>query len=291
MTWEVMADAQRFTTMTAMNTQSTPPTAADPFGTHLRHWRQHRRLSQLDLAHEAQVSTRHLSYVETGRAEPSREMVLRLAERLEVPLRERNTLLVAAGYAPMYRQRSLDDPALASARKAVDLVLKGHEPFPALAVDRHWNLVAHNALVPLLMAGAAPELLKPPVNVLRLSLHPEGVASRIANLAQWRAHLLERLQQQIAATGDTTLSALHDELAAYPAPNVSHDTPAAGGEFAGVVVPFQFVTPQGVLSFISTTTIFGTPVDVTLQELAVESFFPADAQTAKALATLAAQAG
>jgi transcriptional regulator with XRE-family HTH domain len=273
--------------MRAMTFPSTPPTAADPFGTHLRHWRQHRRLSQLDLANEAQVSTRHLSYVETGRAEPSREMVLRLAERLDVPLRERNALLVAAGYAPMYRQRSLDDPALAAARRAVDLVLKGHEPFPALAVDRHWNLVAHNALVPLLMAGAAPELVKPPVNVLRLSLHPDGLASRIANLAQWRAHLLERLQQQIAATGDAGLAALHDELAAYPAPNVGHDAPAAGGELAGVVVPFQLVTPQGVLSLISTTTIFGTPVDVTLQELAVESFFPADAQTAAALSALA----
>lgn len=272
-----------------MTLTSTPPTAADPFGAHLRHWRQHRRLSQLDLANEAQVSTRHLSYVETGRAEPSREMVLRLAERLEVPLRERNALLVAAGYAPMYRQRSLDDPALASARHAVDLVLKGHEPFPALAVDRHWNLVAHNALVPLLMEGAAPELVAPPVNVLRLSLHPDGLASRIANLARWRAHLLERLQQQIAATGDTVLSALHDELAAYPAPNVSHDTAAAGNELSGVAVPFQLVTPQGVLSFISTTTIFGTPVDVTLQELAVESFFPADAQTAAALAALAAE--
>lgn len=272
-----------------MSIHSNPPTAADPFGTHLRHWRQHRRLSQLDLANEAQVSTRHLSYVETGRAEPSREMVLRLAERLEVPLRERNALLVAAGYAPMYRQRSLDDPALASARRAVELVLKGHEPFPALAVDRHWTLVAHNALVPLLMAGAAPELLKPPINVLRLSLHPDGLASRISNLAQWRAHLLERLQQQIAATGDAALAALHDELAAYPAPNVSHDAPAAGGELANVVVPFQLVTPNGVLSFISTTTIFGTPVDITLQELAVESFFPADAQTAKALATLATQ--
>ncbi|MDM0077765.1 helix-turn-helix transcriptional regulator [Variovorax sp. J2P1-59] len=270
-----------------MSMQSTPPTAADPFGTHLRHWRQHRRLSQLDLANEAQVSTRHLSYVETGRAEPSREMVLRLAERLEVPLRERNALLVAAGYAPMYRQRSLDDPALASARRAVELVLKGHEPFPALAVDRHWNLVAHNALVPLLMAGAAPELVKPPINVLRLSLHPDGLAPRIANLPQWRGHLLERLQQQIAATGDAALVALHDELAAYPAPSVSHDAPAAGGELANVVVPFQLVTPNGVLSFISTTTIFGTPVDVTLQELAVESFFPADAQTAKALAALA----
>jgi transcriptional regulator with XRE-family HTH domain len=295
MTSEVMARHRRRARMRAMNntrTHSTPagqPGARDPFGAHLRHWRTRRRLSQLDLAQEAEVSTRHLSYVETGRAAPSREMVLRLAERLDVPLRERNALLVAAGFAPMYRQRSLDDPAMASARRAVDLVLKGHEPFPALAVDRHWNLVAHNALVPMLMAGAAPELVKAPINVLRLSLHPDGLASRIANLAQWRAHLLERLQQQIAATGDTVLQALHDELEAYPAPQVSHDTPAADTELSGVVVPFQLATPNGVLSFISTTTIFGTPVDVTLQELAVESFFPADAQTAAALAALAAQ--
>jgi transcriptional regulator with XRE-family HTH domain len=295
MTSEVMARHRRRARMRAMNTtrtHSTPagqPGARDPFGAHLRHWRTRRRLSQLDLAQEAEVSTRHLSYVETGRAAPSREMVLRLAERLDVPLRERNALLVAAGFAPMYRQRSLDDPAMASARRAVDLVLKGHEPFPALAVDRHWNLVAHNALVPMLMAGAAPELVKAPINVLRLSLHPDGLASRIANLAQWRAHLLERLQQQIAATGDTVLQALHDELEAYPAPQVSHDTPAADTELSGVVVPFQLATPNGVLSFISTTTIFGTPVDVTLQELAVESFFPADAQTAAALAAMAAQ--
>jgi transcriptional regulator with XRE-family HTH domain len=277
-----------------MNTPRSHPTkpglpgARDPFGAHLRHWRTHRRLSQLDLAQEADVSTRHLSYVETGRAAPSREMVLRLAERLEVPLRERNALLVAAGFAPMYRQRSLDDPAMAAARRAVDLVLKGHEPFPALAVDRHWNLVAHNALVPLLMEGAAPELLKPPINVLRLSLHPEGVAPRIANLAQWRTHLLERLQQQIAATGDTVLQALHDELEGYPAPRVSHDAPALDTALSAVAVPFQVVMPGGVLSFISTTTIFGTPVDVTLQELAVESFFPADEQTAAALTALAA---
>lgn len=265
------------------------PGARDPFGVHLRHWRTHRRLSQLDLAQEAEVSTRHLSYVETGRAAPSREMVLRLAERLEVPLRERNALLVAAGFAPMYRQRSLDDPAMASARRAIDLVLKGHEPFPALAVDRHWNLVAHNALVPLLMEGAAPELLKPPINVLRLSLHPDGVAPRIANLAQWRTHLLERLQQQIAATGDAVLQSLHDELAAYPAPAVSHDAPVLDTALSAVAVPFQVVMPSGVLSFISTITIFGTPVDVTLQELAVESFFPADEQTAAALVALAAQ--
>ncbi|MFM9921705.1 helix-turn-helix transcriptional regulator [Variovorax sp. H27-G14] len=265
------------------------PGARDPFGAHLRHWRTHRRLSQLDLAQEAEVSTRHLSYVETGRAAPSREMVLRLAERLEVPLRERNALLVAAGFAPMYRQRSLDDPALAAARRAVDLVLKGHEPFPALAVDRHWNLVAHNALVPMLMEGAAPALLQGPINVLRLSLHPEGLAPRIANLAQWRTHLLERLQQQIAATGDPVLQALHDELEAYPPPAVHHDLPAIDTALSAVAVPIQFVTPNGVLSFITTITIFGTPVDVTLQELAVESFFPADEQTAAALAALAAQ--
>ena len=265
------------------------PGARDPFGAHLRHWRTHRRLSQLDLAQEAEVSTRHLSYVETGRAAPSREMVLRLAERLDVPLRERNALLVAAGFAPMYRQRSLDDPAMASARRAIDLVLKGHEPFPALAVDRHWNLVAHNALVPLLMEGCSAELLKPPINVLRLSLHPEGVAPRIANLAQWRTHLLERLQQQIAATGDTVLQALHDELEGYPPPAVSHDAPLLDTALSAVAVPFQVVMPSGVLSFISTITIFGTPVDVTLQELAVESFFPADEPTAAALTALAAQ--
>ena len=296
MTWEVMAPRRRHARMRLMNTTHSHPTKAsqpgarDPFGAHLRHWRTHRRLSQLDLAQEAEVSTRHLSYVETGRAAPSREMVLRLAERLEVPLRERNALLVAAGFAPMYRQRSLDDPAMAAARRAVDLVLKGHEPFPALAVDRHWNLVAHNALVPMLMEGAAPELMQAPINVMRLSLHPDGVAPRIANLAQWRTHLLERLQQQIAATGDAVLQELHDELEAYPPPAVSHDLPAIDTALSAIAVPIQFVTPNGVLSFISTTTIFGTPVDVTLQELAVESFFPADEQTAAALTALAAQA-
>jgi transcriptional regulator with XRE-family HTH domain len=291
MTWEVMGAWHPRRQNRAMHSPShalRQPGARDPFGLHLRHWRQHRRMSQLDLANEAEISTRHLSYVETGRATPSREMVLRLAERLEVPLRERNALLVAAGFAPMYRQRGLDDPALAAARRAVDLVLKGHEPYPALAVDRHWHLVAANAIVPLLMAGAAPELLQPPINVLRLSLHPQGLASRIANLAQWRAHLLERLQQQVAATGDAVLQALHDELAAYPVGDAGHAATAGGGELSSVVVPFQLRTEAGVLSFISTTTIFGTPVDVTLQELAVESFFPADAATAQALAALAA---
>jgi transcriptional regulator with XRE-family HTH domain len=259
--------------------------ASPPFGEHLRHWRQRRRLSQLDLAQEADISTRHLSFVETGRSVPSREMVIRLAERLNVPLRERNALLVAAGYAPMYRERPLDDPALAAARQAVELILKSHEPNPALAVDRHWNLVSANRMVPHLMAGADASLLQPPVNVLRLSLHPLGLAPKIANLLQWRNHLFERLRQQIHATGDSTLAALLEELRAYPAPAADGDLHLEG-EHLGVVMPFQFRTPSGVLSFISTTTIFGTPVDVTLQELAVETFFPADAQTAQALRQL-----
>ncbi|BDB70992.1 transcriptional regulator [Comamonas thiooxydans] len=258
-----------------------PPGARAPFGEHLRHWRQHRRLSQQGLALEAEISTRHLSYVETGRAQPSREMVLRLAERLSVPLRERNALLVAAGFAPMYQARPLDHPDLAAARQAVELVLKGHEPSPALAVDRHWNLVAANAVVPLLLDGVAPWLLEPPVNVLRLSLHPEGLGPRLANSAQWRAHLLHRLQQQIAATADSELQALHDEIAAYPFAE-DKDSPLP----SPIAVPFELHTHLGTLSFISTITIFGTPVDVTLQELAVESFFPADAETQRALQRL-----
>ncbi len=255
-----------------------------PIGNHLREWRQRRRLSQLDLALEAEISAKHLSFLETGRAQPSREMVLHLAERLDVPLRERNVLLLSAGYAPVYAQRSLDDPALRQARQAVDLVLKGHEPYPAIAVDRHWTLVAHNAAVSPLIASADPSLLQPPVNVLRLSLHPKGLAPRIANLPEWRAHLLMRLRQQIDVTADSALIKLSDELSGYPAPGGGKAQRAAvNEEYAGVVVPVQFVTDAGVLSFFSTTTIFGTPVDVTLSELAIESFFPADAATAKKL--------
>src|SRR5437763_4931691 len=247
-----------------MSTHHASPTAADPFGTHLRHWRQHRRLSQLDLASEAQISTRHLSYVETGRAEPSREMVLRLAERLDVPLRERNALLVAAGYAPMYRERSLDDPALAPARTAVALILKSHEPYPALAVDRRWNLVAGNRMLPHLMQGADAALLEPPVNVLRLSLHPRGLAPKIANLVQWRAHIFERLRQQIHATGDSALANLLDELRALDVPEGCDEN--IEGEMLGVVMPFRFRTRSGTLNFISTTTLLGTPVDVTMPD-------------------------
>jgi transcriptional regulator with XRE-family HTH domain len=257
---------------------------ARPIGDYLREWRQRRRMSQLDLACEADISTRHLSFLETGRSTPSRDMVLHLAERLDVPLRERNTLLVAAGYAPVFPERRLEDPALQPARHAMELVLKGHEPYPALAIDRHWNLIASNDAVPPLLAGVAPALLQGPVNVLRLSLHPDGLASRIVNYSEWRAHLFERLRHQIEVTADPVLIALLDELSAYPAPPGAWAMQAGSAEFAGVAVPFKLRTEAGILSFISTTTVFGTPVDVTLAELALESFFPADAATAEALA-------
>jgi transcriptional regulator with XRE-family HTH domain len=279
--------------MATMDTPALPHRSAPPptFGEHLRHWRQRRRFSQMDLAHVAEVSTRHLSCVETGRASPSREMVLRLLERLDVPLRERNAWLVAAGFAPMYRARPLDDPEMASARAAVQRILECHEPCPALAMDRHWNLVMHNRLVPLLMAGAAPELLQGTVNVLRLSLHPQGLAPHIANLRQWREHLFERLRQQIRATGDAVLVALLEELKAYPeafgdAAGATHV--ALAGEHPGVLMPFQFHTPHGVLQLVSTTTVFGSPVDITLQELALETFFPADEASAAVLRGLLA---
>lgn len=260
-------------------------TARRPFGESLRQWRQQRRLSQLDLAQQADVSTRHLSFVETGRSVPSREMVLRLAARLDVPLRERNAMLVAAGYAPMYRERPLDHPDLAPARRAVDTILKSHEPYPALAVDRHWQLISANAVVPHLLAAADPSLLALPVNVLRLTLHPRGLAPMIVNLGQWRHHLLERLAQQIQVTGDAMLVSLLEELRAYPFAAATDDV-HLHGEHAGVVVPLRLRTGSGVLSFFSTTTVFGTPVDITLQELALETFFPADPQTGELLREL-----
>jgi transcriptional regulator with XRE-family HTH domain len=263
---------------------SDPASASRTVGELLRDWRQRRRMSQLLLAAEADISTRHLSFVESGRALPSREMVMHLAERLDVPLRARNMLLVAAGYAPLFRERPLTDPQLTAAREAVELVLKGHEPYPALAIDRHWTIVtANRALAPLL--GAASEaLLAPPVNALRLSLHPDGIASSIVNWHAWRAHVLARLQRQIDVSGDETLVALRDELAGYPTPPGAESPEAdSNATLNQIAVPLRLRTPLGVLSFFSTTTVFGTPVDVTLSELAIEAFFPADPQTAAAL--------
>jgi transcriptional regulator with XRE-family HTH domain len=259
-----------------------------PVGTQLREWRQRRRWSQLDLAGHAEVSTRHLSFMETGRALPSREMLLRLADRLEVPLRERNRLLTAAGYAPLYREHALADPEMQAPAQAVQRVLKAHEPYPALAVDRHWNMVAANRMVPLLLAELPPALLQPPVNVLRLSLHPEGLAPRTVNLGAWRAHLLHRLQQQVRASGDPVLAALADELRALPP--LLGEQPAAPPADAGVYVPLRLRTGFGELNLISILTVFGTPTDITLSELALETFFPADEQTAAALRRLADQA-
>ncbi|MFC3711620.1 helix-turn-helix domain-containing protein [Sphingoaurantiacus capsulatus] len=250
-----------------------------PVGDQLRDWRQRRRLSQMDLALDADISTRHLSFVETGRSTPSRDLLLHLADQLGVPLRERNALLLSAGYAPAYAERPLDDPALAAARAAVDLLLKAHEPFPALAVDRHWNLVAANGAVGPFLDGVSPDLLGPPLNVLRLSLHPQGLAPRIANFGEWRTHILDRLRQQIATTADDRLIDLHAELSGYPGGE------EGGGhtDYGGVVVPMRLRTPAGELNFFSTITVFGTPVDVTLAELAIEAFFPADEATASAL--------
>jgi transcriptional regulator with XRE-family HTH domain len=262
-------------------TMTTP--SRRPIGSMLREWRQRRRKSQLALACEADISTRHLSFIETGRAQPSREMVLHLAERLDVPLRDRNVLLTAAGFAPSFSARSLDDPSLAAARGAVDWILTAHEPYPALALDAHWNLLASNRAVPPLLAGVEAALLKPPLNVMRVTLHPAGLAPRIANLAEWRAHLLARLQRQIDATADPLLIDLMAELRSFPTPIGVGKAGTDASEHARVAVPFKLVTERGLLSFMSTTTVFGTPVDITLSELALESFFPADSLTAEML--------
>ena len=252
------------------------PLVKPTIGNHLRDWRQRRRLSQLDLACDANISPRHLSFVETGRSVPSREVILRLAEQLQIPMRERNVLLVAAGYAPMFVERSLDDPALAAMRRALDLVLEGQKPYPAFAFDRHWQIVASNGALPQLYEGVAEHLLTPPINGLRLSLHPDGLAPRIVNLAEWRGHLLARLRQQIDLTADAVLVALLRELSDYPG---GRGTAAHGDPVASVVVPLRLSTSLGELSFFGTTMIFGTPVDITLSELALESFFAADAKT------------
>ncbi|HMM84704.1 helix-turn-helix transcriptional regulator [Azohydromonas sp.] len=253
------------------------------FGELLRRWRQRRGATQLALALDAGVSTRHLSWLETGRASPSRAMVLRLAGRLDVPLRERNLLLQAAGYAPLYAERDLADPALTPARDALQRLLDAHEPWPALAVDRHWNLVAANRAVGLLTSLVDPVLLQPPVNVLRLSLHPRGLAPMVDDLPGWRAHVLSRLRRQLAATGDETLRRLHDELRTAGTAPQADDTREWRDD---VVAPLVLNTPHGRLGFVTTVTVFGAPQEVTLAELAVETLLPADTATAQALRRL-----
>ena len=260
-----------------------------PVGGLLREWRQRRRLSQLDLACDAGISTRHLSFVETGRSHPSREMLLHLSEQLAVPVRERNVLLVAAGYAPIFPERPLADPALAPARAAIDLILDKQLPYPAFALDRQWRIVASNAALPELYDGVAPDLLQPPVNAMRLSLHPNGLAPRIVNLAEWRAHLLYRLRRQVELTADAALIDLLREVSGYPAGGAGPiQTRQLENEIA---VPFKIKVAGDILRFLSMTTVFGTAVDVMLSELVLELFFPADDDTTETVRRMAAASG
>jgi transcriptional regulator with XRE-family HTH domain len=261
-----------------------------PVGHLLRLWRQRRRLSQLELALAAEISSRHLSFLETGRSLPSREMLLRLAKQLTVPLRDQNALLIAAGYAPIFPERPLGAPELEAARRAVELVLAGHEPAPAIAFNRHWILVAANRVVAPLLVGVDPALLQPPVNLIRLALHPAGLAPHVINFGEWRAHLIARLREQVAVSGDLVLSDLLSEVTAYPFPTATRAHPyPPPSERAPLVVSLRVRTPAGQLAFFSTTTVFGTPVDITLDELAIETFFPADGATAQALQTVVAR--
>jgi len=253
----------------------------------LRGWRERRRLSQLDLALDAEISQRHLSFLELGRSQPSREMILRLAEQLKIPLRERNVLLTAAGFSQVFPERRLDDKSLAAARQAVDLILTRLEPNPSFAVDRHWTLVAANKAVDILLAEVDSSLLEPPVNMLRLCLHPKGFTPQIINYSEWRKSVLEYLNRQVEITADAFLMELLQELKSYPKPESSRDRlPTKEIGYSHITIPLRLTTKEGELSFISTVTVFGTPIDVTVSELAIESFFPADEKTAEILSRI-----
>ena len=243
----------------------------------LREWRNRRRMSQLDLALEAGVSTRHLSFVETGRSQPSREMVLTLAEHLEVPLREQNALLLAAGYAPAFSEMALESEEMSPVRRALDAILAGHEPYPSVIVDRQWEIVASNAPAQVLLAGVPEDLLAPPANALRITLHPDGLAPRIGNLAEWSGHLLTRLHRQALLSQDPALAELERELLSYPGVEAGS---ALADPAEMLFVPLRLRLPDGTeLSLFSTLATFGTAIDITLEELSIESFFPADEPT------------
>ncbi|MFJ3971333.1 helix-turn-helix domain-containing protein [Streptomyces parvus] len=264
-----------------------PDTGVGPL---LRDWREQRRISQLELALRADSSARHISFIETGRSRPSEDMVLRLAEHLDVPVRERNALLVIAGYAPRYPQTSLDDPAMASLRESLERLLTAYEPYPALVVDGTYAVVAANRGVSLLLEGVPEKLLAPPLNAMRLTLHPEGLAPRIVNLPEWRADLLAQMDRQIALVRSPALRELYDEVAAYPAParadgpaRTAEGTGGAGRErdrAAAFALPMLLEHGGRVLSFVSSIATFNTPMDVTVAELAIETFLPADRETA-----------
>jgi len=252
-------------------------------GDELRHWRARRRVSQLSLALDAGISQRHLSFVESGRASPSREMVLRLAEQLSVPLRDQNRLLVAAGFAPHFPERPLDDPALGTVRRTIDLVLRAHEPYPAFAIDRHWTVVAMNAATRPLLEGVAPELLTEPMNAMRIAMHPAGMAPHILNYDEWRVQLFRRLDARRSATDDPILEALHDELQRYPAPEHARRTGRTKHASDGVFTPLVLSLNGQAVSLLTTSTVFVTAEDITLSEIALECFFPGDDESAVTL--------
>ncbi len=257
----------------------TPPAV----GELLRGWRRRRNISQLELSLSASVSSRHVSFIETGRSRPSREMVLRLAEELEVPLRERNSLLLAAGYAPVYTERALETPEMDTVRQALERFLRAHEPYPAVVVNRYHDLISANDALDVLLDGVAPELLEPPANGMRVALHPEGMAPRTLNLPEWSAHLLHRVRRQMQITGDPRLEQLYDEIRSYP--GVVETPPHGEHQPVEIVLPLKLRDPEGgpELAFFSTISTFGTAVDVTLSELAIEAFYPANAHTAMRL--------
>jgi len=276
--------------MTGQHATAGPQATGGPhgmIGQQLRSWRERRRVSQLDLSLQAGISARHLSFVETGRSRPSSGLIMRLAEELDVPLRDRNGLLLAGGFAPVYPEHNLDAPPLSAVTEAMRQVITAHMPNPALAVDGHWELIESNDALAALTGGSAAHLLEPPVNVLRLSLHPDGVAPRITNLAQWRQHVLGRVRRQADRTGDPFLAELFEELRGYPG---GGPPPVPEADAEEVVVPMRIRLGDGELSFLSTTTVFGSPLDVTVAELAIESFYPADERTAAAMRALAAPA-
>jgi transcriptional regulator with XRE-family HTH domain len=255
--------------------------APAPIGEMLRSWRRRRSLSQLELSLNAGVSSRHLSFLETGRARPSREMVLHLAQELQVPARERNSLLLAAGFAPLHTERSLEEPEMAIVRQAIDRFLRAHEPYPALVIDRYHDLLASNDALELLLEGVAPDLLVPPANVLRIALHPHGLASRTLNLPEWSANLMQRLHREVQMTADPRLKSLHEELAGYP--GVELTSPQSHLQGSDIVLALRLRDGDGELAFFSTISTFGTAIDITLEELSIEAFYPANAHTANRL--------
>ena len=264
---------------------STMITLDQSVGNLLREWRLRRRLTQLTLATQADISARHVCFIEKGRANPSRDMLLRLADTLQIPLRDRNALFHSAGFAPPYAERTLVDPALTVVRQAIEVVLKAHEPLPAFAVDHRWTLVASNNGFRPYLGDIEPSLLEPPVNVLRLTLHPQGLAPRLANFEQWRSHVLTKLRGQLNISADPAGFALLEELQSYPVPAASREISEGlvAEDWHHLVIPFQLITSAGLLSFYSTTTIFGTPLNIALSEISMECFYPADRATAEIL--------